>query len=315
MRSPYHSRASRDYHSHSKSRNNRSASPSPPRPTQKNLKSIRITIGNVPGKPLSGSQLTSRREEPDFKGAEDSLPRTKEQKKIQIEIRRNIASNRISRSPVRRSIRDPNTVYISRSSEEGRYPIFDRDDIKRFIPKHPEKRVVAIVDEKRQRSRSRSPLSRMHSSRDDKKSVHDRLGGGNASENRHSRQNNRSGNNFRENNFRENDFRENDYRENSRVLDRDEIESRRPQVRPWETNPEFVPRNRYFFEHDNREDFNGFRGSYRGSYRGSGFRGRGNFRGGRGYGRGFVKRSRVDSGEWKHDRFREDDVEPIQNDS
>ena len=121
-------------------------------------------------------QLTSRREEPDFKGAEDSLPRTKEQKKIQIEIRRNIASNRISRSPVRRSIRDPNTVYISRfemfdfffisiifqlfscnfrSSEEGRYPIFDRDDIKRFIPKHPEKRVIAIVDEKRQRSRSR----------------------------------------------------------------------------------------------------------------------------------------------------------------
>ena len=130
----------------------------------------------------------------------------------------------------------------------------------------------------------------MHSSRDDKKSVHDRLGGGNTSENRHSRQNNRSGNNFRENNFRENDFRENDYRENNRVLDRDEIESRRPQVRPWESNPEFVPRNRYFFEHDNREDFNGFRGSYRGSYRGSGFRGRDNFRGGRGYGRGFVKR-------------------------
>ena len=59
MRSPYHSRVSRDYHSHSKSRNNRSASPSPPRPTQKNLKSIRITIANVPGKPLSGSQVSS----------------------------------------------------------------------------------------------------------------------------------------------------------------------------------------------------------------------------------------------------------------
>ena len=59
MRSPYHSRASRDYNSHSKSRNNRSASPSPPRPTQKNLKSIRITIANVPGKPLSGSQVSS----------------------------------------------------------------------------------------------------------------------------------------------------------------------------------------------------------------------------------------------------------------
>ena len=144
----------------------------------------------------------------------------------------------------------------------------------------------------------------MHSSREDKKSVHDRLGGG-GSENRHSRQNDRGrGNNFRENNFRENNvrennFRENDYREdnfrenkfreNNRILDRDEIESRRPQARPWEINPEMVPRNRYYFEHDNREDFNGFRGSFRGSFRGRG----GNFRGGRGrgYGRGgFVKR-------------------------
>ena len=60
MRSPYHSRPSRDYYTHSKSRNNRSASPSPPRPTEKNLKSIRITIANVPGKPLSGSQVSSK---------------------------------------------------------------------------------------------------------------------------------------------------------------------------------------------------------------------------------------------------------------
>ena len=56
------------------------------------------------------------------------------------------------------------------------------------------------------------------------------------------------------------------------------MEYRRPQVKPWEVNPESVPRSRYYFEHDNRENFQGFRGSYRGSFRG------------RGRGRGFIKR-------------------------
>ena len=92
----------------------------------------------------------------------------------------------------------------------------------------------------------------------------------------------------------------------NRILDREEIEFRRPQVKPWEVNPEYVPRNNFYFEHDNREDFRGssFRG--RGDFRGhrGGFRGRGG-RGGRG---GFVKRSRVDDfGDWKHDKFREVD--------
>ena len=90
-------------------------------------------------------QLTSRNNEPDFKGAEEDLPRSKEQKKIQIEIRRSIPSNRASNSPVRRSIRNPSTVYISRSHHEGKNPIFDRDDIKRFVPKVPEQRVIAII--------------------------------------------------------------------------------------------------------------------------------------------------------------------------
>ena len=61
-------------------------------------------------------------------------------------------------------------------------------------------------------------------------------------------------------------------------VDREEMEYRRPQVKPWEVNPESVPRSRYYFEHDNRENFQGFRGSYRGSFRG------------RGRGRGFIKR-------------------------
>ena len=61
-------------------------------------------------------------------------------------------------------------------------------------------------------------------------------------------------------------------------LDREEMEYRRPHVKPWEVNPESVPRSRYYFEHDNRENFQGFRGSYRGSFRG------------RGRGGGFIKR-------------------------
>ena len=92
-------------------------------------------------------QLTSKQNEPDFKGPEDILPRSKEQKKIQIEIRRSISSKRArTTSPVRRSIRDPeNTVQITRSSNEGKSPLFDRDEIKHFVPKVSEQRVVAII--------------------------------------------------------------------------------------------------------------------------------------------------------------------------
>ena len=92
-------------------------------------------------------QLTSKQNEPDFKGPEDVLPRSKEQKKIQIEIRRSISSKRArTTSPVRRSIRDPeNTVQITRSSNEGKSPLFDRDEIKHFVKKDSEQRVVAII--------------------------------------------------------------------------------------------------------------------------------------------------------------------------
>ena len=33
-----------------------------------------------------------------------------------------------------------------------------------------------------------------------------------------------------------------------RVLSREELERERPQVKPWEVNPEFVPKGRYYFE-------------------------------------------------------------------
>lgn len=321
MRSPY-SRSSRKRSPTSNSNRSRprSASPSPPRPSLKSLRAIRITIGNVPGKILRGSKLTSRNNEPDFKGAEEDLPRSKEQKKIQIEIRRSIPSNRASNSPVRRSIRNPSTVYISRSHHEGKNPIFDRDDIKRFVPKVPEQRVIAIIPDNPRfdRVRSRSPLDRMHT-KDDRKPVHDRLGGGDdrrpihdrlgsSKEDRNSAYDRNSTYDRKSAYDRNNSLNDRDRKpavydrlgDANRVLDREEMEYRRPHVKPWEVNPESVPRSRYYFEHDNRENFQGFRGSYRGSFRG------------RGRGGGFIKRSRVDDGDWKHDKFKEvqEDGEP-----
>ena len=128
--------------------------------------------------------------------------------------------------------------------------------------------------------------------------AHNRLGSADTHNNRPGDAHNRLGDNTHHNHLGN--------PHNNRILDREEIEFRRPQVKPWEVNPEYVPRNNFYFEHDNREDFRGsFRGGggfVRGGHRG-GFRGRG---GGRGRG-GFVKRSRVDDfGDWKHDKFRED---------
>lgn len=34
----------------------------------------------------------------------------------------------------------------------------------------------------------------------------------------------------------------------SDVLDRDQLESRRPNTKPWEVNPEYVPRGRGYYE-------------------------------------------------------------------
>ena len=94
-----------------------SASPSPPRPSKNELKTIRITISDISKNSKKSKKFTilsSRKIEPDYKGADDDLPRSRDQKKIQIEIRRNIPSNKTSNSPVRRSIRDANTVVLSR---------------------------------------------------------------------------------------------------------------------------------------------------------------------------------------------------------
>ena len=114
MRSPRYSRK----RSRSPLRLSRpSRSPSPPRPSKKDLQSIRITIVNVKRTdPVHFSILHSRASEPKFSGPEMDVPRTKDQRKIQIEIRRSISAHKVSRSPVRRSIRDPRTVFVSRNS-------------------------------------------------------------------------------------------------------------------------------------------------------------------------------------------------------
>ena len=115
----------------------------------------------------------------------------------------------------------------------------------------------------------------------------------------------------------------------NRVMDREELESRRPDIKPWDLNPEFVPKGPSYFEHDDREgDEDDNRGGFRSGGGGRGFQrgGGGSFRGGRDRGRprggGFGSwrgryedryddnRSRVpDRGrspfEWKHDRFEE----------
>ena len=114
-----------------------------------------------------------------------------------------------------------------------------------------------------------------------------------------------------------------DPEDNDRVLDREELESRRPQVKPWEINPEYVPKRGYYFEHDNREGDQPSYGDRGGYNRG---RGRGRGRGGRGTYNHFYKRkvdiyeslvflwlkglfftgNRYDrSPEWKHDKFHE----------
>lgn len=80
---------------------------------------------------------------------------------------------------------------------------------------------------------------KLHSSRNDNQSVQDRLG---------NRPSDRSLD------------RPTD-RPLDRPLDREELESRRPQVKAWEVNPEYVPKKGYYFEHDNREDGPGFRSS------------------------------------------------------
>ena len=55
-------------------------------------------------------------------------------------------------------------------------------------------------------------------------------------------------------------------RPNEDALSREQLERRRPTTKPWEINPEVVPRSGFYFEHDNRDTF-----VSRGRARGRGF--------------------------------------------
>lgn len=264
-----------------------------------------------------------------FKGRELGDIDSKELKRIQIDIKRSIPSHRVSTSPIRRRVVNPKTVVISRRKPEGKRPIFDRDEIRDWdTAAAAEKRSINLVG----RDRSRSPRKRggdptppsssarmRQDGNGDSGSVRSRLG------QKRARSRDGSPNYGRRRRLdgegnggdgpspldardrlnrqrRRNDFDPN------RVLDREELESRRPDIKPWDINPEFVPKGINYFEHDDRNDDaddagtsvffggggrgwrggGGFQRGFRGGYRGS--RGGFNSRAGRGrgynYGRG-----------------------------
>lgn len=95
----------------------------------KELKSIRITIANR-NKTSSAkfSILCQRHKEPNFEGSEENLPKYNEQRKIQIEIKRSIPKHLVSDSPVRRSIRSPDTFVMPRQKNEGQVSLLNHID-------------------------------------------------------------------------------------------------------------------------------------------------------------------------------------------
>ncbi len=139
-------------------------------------------------------------------------------------------------------------------ADEGQKPVFDRDEINSWTAPDSEKRSVNLLRDKdvsdrrrqqpereRQDVRDRSPLGRadrMASSRDQQRtSVKDRLGVAAGGDRKSTGQvRDRLGE------------REGVLEDTERMLDREEMESRRPNTRPWDINPEYVPRGRNYYE-------------------------------------------------------------------
>jgi len=302
-----------------------------------------------------------------FRGPEMDKIDSRELKKIQIDIRRNIAAHKIRDEPVVRALQDPLKLVIPRRGSEGAKQIFDREEISRHAAKEEkveEQRVMIITepleeyerklgseivegleDKRRERSRSRekrredrgrkrerSPRREEDLSPD--KRVRTRLGDrdGNQDE-KGDRVDIRARLGGREKSPRETrDVRERlgerqerggvSVRERlgEQVLDRERLEAGRPDVKPWDVEPEMVPREGRYWGHDSREDEmwerererdgeREGRGGYghRGHYRG-GRRGRGGFQPYRGRGRRQEyhggRRSETD---WKHDKFHQEE--------
>ena len=65
-----------------------------------------------------------------FRGPEEGEIDTKDLKRIQIDIRRNIPENKIKDGPVTRELGDPLRFVLPRHHSEGAVPLFSRDDVK-----------------------------------------------------------------------------------------------------------------------------------------------------------------------------------------
>ncbi|TRY72269.1 hypothetical protein TCAL_03389 [Tigriopus californicus] len=289
-----------------------------------------------------------------FGSSEFGPVEAKEQRKIQIDIRRNIPSHRISTSPVRRKLTRPESLRIPRRPDEGGKPIFDRPEFLECLESGAiqEERTVNMVAPSAAtqwprgrdldasdtrpglRNRSRSPLRQPDLRRrlgdtNPRESIRDRLGSSShpthmdQTRSERSRVRDRLGGSSFRHRSRGRGLDEDD---DPAILDREELERQRPMVKPWDVNPEFVPRGRNYFEHDDREgggghqnetsrfDSRGFgdgdrRRSSRGGFGGRGRRGGGEGRGdwSRGGGdRNFSRRkNRGGSPDWKHDKFAE----------
>lgn len=81
------------------------ASPSPPRMIERSEESAY---------PAQGSKTKGPNGKRIFQGAEENNIEVKELRKIQIDIRRSIPEHRVSKSPIRREINQPEKVTFSR---------------------------------------------------------------------------------------------------------------------------------------------------------------------------------------------------------
>jgi len=314
-----------------------------------------------------------------FRGPEMDKIDSRELKKIQIDIRRNIPEHKIRDVPVMRGLLDPLKLMIPRRSNEGSKQIFDREEIVKHAAKDEkveEQRVMIITEpleeyerklgneiveglddlEVDKRNRSRSPRDRR---RDDKrrrersprreddfspeKSVRKRLGEREGqSGDRGEKVDIRARLGGREKSPRDTrDVRERlgdrhgergggvSVRERlgEQVMDRERLEAGRPDVKPWEVEPELVPREGRYWGHDSREEEmwerereaeregrggygHGHRGHYRGGRSFRSPRGRGGYHSYRGRGRRQEYGGRRSETDWKHDKFHHQEEEP-----
>eukprot|EP00096_Caligus_rogercresseyi_P009550 TRINITY_DN3253_c0_g1_i1.p1 TRINITY_DN3253_c0_g1~~TRINITY_DN3253_c0_g1_i1.p1 ORF type:complete len:245 (+),score=89.93 TRINITY_DN3253_c0_g1_i1:201-935(+) len=223
---------------------------------------------------------------PLFRGPENDPIPLKEQKKIQIDIRRPIRSGKSSPGPIKRGIKDPTKLTLPRREKEGRKCLFDREEIKNWkkevvgpetrapnnttattaaASSHPSNSASKLISTERSSHRRAEDLrSRLETEGGRRRSsVHSRLGSQKA------------------------------------VAAAAAAAASAPSPageKPWDVSPEFVPRGRNYYEHDNREGLNKMRRSRPRPYESSRHSGSSSRRHRRGD-------HPTDSSDWKHDRY------------